>query len=265
MELLFKIFLFLIIFNKILLQNNNTINNSIPNSFMYYDYCNMKESEIVYYIFQDVIEYFNITKNSDNINSINNNINNNQCLIISNEFNSYIKLFISFITSNKNSFNNYQCGICSKKFKTYNLFNLHYKLFHFSKNLTEFICPSDYCKSVGCDRYYKFFNIKKDEEIDYKNEKYNRQPKVKKQKCSPVLIPFYKDTCMKLIYNCFNNKDDYYIYYNYICNQITCNLSYDNLLLGESSVVDVVRMVAMYIIGILSFIYLIVIWLVKYT
>ena len=86
MELLFKIFLFLIIFNKIFLQNNNTINNSIPNSFMYYDYCNMKESEIVYYIFQDVIEYFNITKNSDNINSINNNINNNQCLIISNEF-----------------------------------------------------------------------------------------------------------------------------------------------------------------------------------
>jgi hypothetical protein len=225
----------------------------------------MKESEIVYYIFQDVIEYFNITKNLDNLNSINNNINNNQCLIISNEFNSYIKLFISFITLNKNSFNNYQCGICSKKFKNYNLFNLHYKLFHFSKNLTEFICPSDYCKSVGCDRFYKFFNIKKDEDIDYKNEKYNRQPKVKKQKCSPVLIPFYKDTCMKLIHNCFNNKDDYYIYYNYICNQITCNLSYDNLLLGESSVVDVVRMVAMYIIGILSFIYLIVIWLVKYT
>ena len=260
MEFLFKIFLFLILFN-IFLQNKN-INNSAPNSFMYYDYCNMKESEIVYYIFQDVIEYFNISNNSNNLNYIN---NNNQCLILSNEFNSYIKLFISFLTLNKNSFNNYQCGICQKKFKSIKLFNLHYKLFHFSDNLTEFICPSDYCKSVGCDRYYKFFNIKKDEEVDYKNEKYNRQPKEKKQKCSPILIPFYKDTCMKLIHDCFKNKDEYYIYYKYICNQITCNLSYDNLLLGESSFGDVVRMVAMYIVGILIFIYLIVIWLVKYT
>lgn len=260
MEFLFKIFLFLILFN-IFLQNKN-INNSAPNSFMYYDYCNMKESEIVYYIFQDVIEYFNISNNSNNLNYIN---NNNQCLILSNEFNSYIKLFISFLTLNKNSFNNYQCGICQKKFKSIKLFNLHYKLFHFSDNLTEFICPSDYCKSVGCDRYYKFFNIKKDEEVDYKNEKYNRQPKEKKQKCSPILIPFYKDTCMKLIHDCFKNKDEYYIYYKYICNQITCNLSYDNLVLGESSFGDVVRMVAMYIVGILIFIYLIVIWLVKYT
>lgn len=233
---------------------HTTENNS--SSLLHYDYCNINDSKTVYYIIQDLISYFNI------------NPTNNKCLLVDNVFTEYTNNFISLDNSLMKGTQIIKCPFCNKKFRSKNLLNMHYKLFHLSNNsttTTNNICLGDYCKGLNCDRYKKFFDIKY---LDNTRETfmYNRQPIERIQFCNKDLIPFYKNMCMKMIDGCFNDDNDkVFMYYQYICNRIDCDITYDKQLTKEGAFSGLLRIIFMYIVSVLCIIYLILIWLNKYT
>jgi hypothetical protein len=233
--------------------NLNQTNDSGTKNFLIYDYCNIAQSQIINNFFKIISDYFN---SSD--------INNDKCFILDNIFNNYYSQFDKISEFNKDSFIYFTCPICHKDFKTNPLLNLHYKLEHMKLD-ESLICPGDFCLSINCNKYFEFFNIKR-----YSKEpndvKFNRQPIEKEENCSDELIFFYKSNCMKLIDGCFGeDKQKYYKYYKYICNEISCKISIDSQISQESNFWEIVRFILMYLFGILSVIYLIIVWLTKFA
>ena len=245
MELIFKYFLLLIFFFR-----NNRINcQEDKKEYLYNDYCNINEGKIVYLLFRDVEQYFKFN-------------NNNSCLIMEEKFTNYLEQFLVLGETNKVTYNNFKCPVCTKKFRSIYLLYLHYKLFHLKRDENNFICLSDFCQSVNCRRFSEFYNIKLNLPG---NDNYNKQPIHKVQACDPDLIQYYKNTCMKLVEGCFDDKRKLYKYFKYICNEIKCELGKEEYLEKDSSLLEVVRVIFMYIFGILSIIYLIIVWLTKYS
>ena len=231
--------------------NNSNIENN--KTFLIDDFCNIGQSQIVFQFFQEILEYFNITK-----------LNNDKCLILDNIFILYFWHFIPIMQLNKDSFIYFTCPICQKDFKTNLLLNLHYKLFHMKYN-DSLICPGDFCMSINCNRYYEYFNVKKMSK-NPQDVKFNRQPIEKDESCTDELIFFYKSNCMKLIENCFgDDKDKYYKYYKYVCNEIDCKNDLNSQITKESNLGDIFRYIFMYLFVILGIIYLILIWLNQYA
>ena len=233
--------------------NLNLTNKNESRLYLIDDYCNIPQSQIITLFFSDVFEYFDSS-----------NIKSDKCLILDDIFNNYYSQFDKILQFNKESFIYFTCPICHKDFKTNSLLNLHYKLFHM-KLEESLVCPGDFCLSINCNKYYEFFNIKK-----YSKEpgdvKFNRQPIEKEEKCNDELIFFYKSNCMKLIEGCFGeDKEKYFLYYKYICKEIKCKNSDDEQITKESDIGDIFRYILMYVFGMLSFIYLIILWLNKYT
>ena len=231
---------------------NTEIKNDLRSNLIN-DYCNVAQSQIVNQLFNIILEEFNSSY-----------IRNDKCFILDNIFNNYYSKFDKILQFNKNSFLYYTCPLCQKDFKTNSLLNLHYKLFHMKLD-ESLICPGDFCLSVNCNKYYEFFNIKK-----YSKEpgdvKFNRQPIEKDEKCIDDLIFFYKRNCMKLIEQCFgDDKNKYYEYYKYLCKGINCNTFKEEQITEESDVGDIFRYILMFVFGILCFIYLLILWLNKYT
>lgn len=244
---------FVLLFQNSINENAlNTTNNT--NEYIYDDYCNINESKAIYFMIQDIISYFGLNVPHSN---------NSSCLLLDEKFTQYSKHFISFNKSKKIGGQTLKCSVCEKKFRSNPLLNLHYKLFHL--NNSNNICPGDFCQSMNCERYKRFYEIKY---IDNSNDMfmYNRQPTEKKQICNKELVPFYKDTCMKLVEGCFNNDENkLYTYYNNLCGKINCDTSYHNQLQKESTFLDVIRIIFIYISGIFMLVYLLVIWLIKFS
>ena len=256
-------YLLLFLFKNILsiFDKPDTVNISMPindnRKYLIDDYCNVDQSQITIRFFKEILEYFNSVENITEI-------NNNKCLILDYKFNNYYSQFEKLKILNKDSFVYYTCPICQKDFKSNSLLNLHYKLFHMKYN-ESLICPGDFCLSINCNKYYDYFDIKKLSK-NPQDVKFNRQPAEKDEKCVDELVFFYKTNCMKLIEGCFgDDKDKYYLYYKYICNEIKCGNDFESKLTKESNFSDIFRYICMYLFSILSIIYLILVWLTKYA
>ena len=245
-----KVFWILFLFQIFFLINFRIKCDEEKSEFLYNDYCNINEGKIVYYLFRDIENYFKLN-------------NSKSCLILDEKFSYYIEQFLTIGEANKVTYNNFKCPICTKKFRSIYLLYLHYKLFHLKREKkNNLFCLSDFCQSINCRRYGDFFNIKLNLPG---NENFNKQPIEKVQVCDPDLIQYYKNTCMKLVEGCFDDKKKLFKYFKYICNEIKCENGKEVYLEKDSSLYDVVRVIFMYICGILSFIYLIIIWLTKYS
>ena len=258
---MFLVILFFFINKSICFEDEENYKKDLSNfslkrnrEYLTDDYCNINESKEIYYIMQDIVEYFSLSQSSTNA----------QCLILNEQFHKYTKNFFELDKTNKVGVQTLKCSQCNKKFRGANLLNLHYKLFHLN-NTENDICPGDFCQSMNCEKYKKYYGVKF---IDNSKDliMYNRQPIEKKQICNKELIPFYKDTCMKLVEGCFGDDEDKISeYFDVFCNKINCDISYRNQLQKEGSFFDVIRIIFMYITGILTFIYLLIIWLTKFS
>lgn len=235
-------------------RDNDTKIESDNRTFLIDDYCNIGQSRITINFFKEILNYLNATEFQ----------NNNKCLILDEIFNNYYSQFDKILYYNKESYIYFTCPLCQKDFKTDSLLNLHYKLFHMNYN-DSLICPGDFCMSINCFRYYDYFYVKKYSK-NPQDVKFNRQAIEKDETCSEDLIFFYKSNCMKLIEGCFgDDKQKYYKYYKYICNEIRCKISIDSQISQESNFWEVARFILMYLFGILSIIYLIIVWLTKFA
>jgi len=245
------------IFDKYSRENDIKIEND-NRTFLIDDYCNIGQSRITINFFKEIFDFFNVIEIQNNPN------NNNKCLILDEIFNNYYSQFDKILYYNKESYIYFTCPLCKKDFKTDTLMNLHYKLFHMKYN-DSLICPGDFCMSINCVRYYDYFYIKKYSK-NPQDVKFNRQAIEKDEICTEDLIFFYKSTCMKLIDGCFGeDKQKYYKYYKYICNEISCKISIDSQISQESNFWEIARFILMYLFGILSVIYLIIVWLTKFA
>ena len=256
--ILLLIFFFKIILTKVIIEkpskeNISNLNND-TRDYLIDDFCNVDQSQIMIRFFKEIFNYFNISENE----------NNNKCLIFDNIFTGYYSQFDKIKILNKDSFIYYTCPICLKDFKTNPLLNLHYKLFHMKHN-ESLVCSGDFCLSINCNRYYDYFDIKKFSK-NPQDVKFNRQPAEKDEKCSNELIFLYKTNCMKLIEDCFgDDKEKYYLYYKYICNEIKCVNDFESKISKESNIGEIIRYIFIYLFSILAVIYLIIVWLTKYT
>ena len=260
LNIIFFFLLLNLISSKVYFEKYNPENINISiidtNKYLIDDFCNIDQSQITIQFFREIINYFN---SNEIINK-----NNNKCLILDNIFNVYFFQFEQIMKFNKDSFIYYTCPVCQKDFKTNSLLNLHYKLFHMKKN-ESLICPGDFCMSINCNRFYDYFNIKKNSK-NPQDVKFNRQPIEKDEICSDELIFFYKSNCMKLIEGCFGeDKDKYYKYYKYVCNEIKCKSDINSNITKENNMGDIFRYIFMYLFSILGLIYIIIIWLTKYA
>ena len=233
--------------------NLNRTNANESKFYLIDDYCNIAQTQIITQFFDIILEYFNSS-----------NIKTDKCFILERIFNNYYSQFDKILKFNKDSYIYFTCPLCHKDFKTNSLLNLHYKLFHMKLD-ESLACPGDFCLSINCNKYYEYFNMKK-----YSKEpgdvKFNRQPIEKEEKCVDDLIFLYKRNCMKLIEGCFGeDKDKYFKYYKYICKEIKCRNFNEEQITKESDVGDIFRYILMYVFGMLCFIYLLILWLNKFT
>lgn len=232
------------------------------------DFCNINESQAAFLIINDIVEYFKInnTQSSDE-----------KCLLLNENLINYYKGFVELEKSSKHKHQTVKCNLCEKSFKNRSFLNLHFKLFHLSKikNFSEkYYCPGDFCRFINCDRYKNYYGISfPDNSLNSINN--NNQVKEKYQECNKELISFYKNSCMKLIAECFLDEEDndkYFEYYNNFCMKITCErnkensgFSYNLDLHTEGSVWETLRIVILYIVSIFILIYLMIIWIMKYS
>ena len=233
--------------------NLNKTNDKESKNYLIYDYCNIGQSQITIQFFNEIFEFFNSS-----------NIENNQCFILDEIFNNYYSQFDKILKFNKDSYIYFTCPLYHKDFKTSSLLNLHYKLNHMKLD-ESLVCPADFCLSINCNKYYEYFNVKR-----YSKEpsdvKFNRQPIEKDEKCNEELIFFYKTNCMKLIEGCFGEDEEkYYNYYKYICKEIKCINSDKEQIVKESDIGDIFRYILMYVFGMLCFIYILILWINKFT
>lgn len=235
--------------------------NDNPND-MAYDYCNINDSRTVYYMIKDIVSFFNINKVDDHLFS-------SKCFLIDKTFSNYLNKLSLLEAANLPGSIIVKCPYCEKKFRSRPFLYLHYKLKHLSsenKYDKEYFCSGDFCKGMNCERYKTFYSISSIDSNSKDILAYNRQPITKTQVCNPELIGFYKSICMKVIQGCFQEDEDKYIsYYKIICQKITCESGHDNQLNQSGEVWGVLRMIFMYIAGISSFIYLLIVWLTKYA
>lgn len=237
-----------------------------------YDFCNINESKTAYYIIQNIIDHYNI----DSKDSF-------ECMISNKNFMNYVEKFIKLEFINKNAYNQVKCPMCDKKFKNKNYLNMHYKIFHQSNsnmnnsNETQPLsyCPADFCRYINCDRYKRYLGLSVDTSKD--NSYSNRQPKESIQECNKELIHFYRHNCMKILENCLGNiaeepaAEKYFEFYTNICMKIKCNRddpgynSFKEELSPEGDLFDALRLITIYIVSICIIIYLLIIWVSKYS
>lgn len=240
-----KVFFILNLFD--LLLSNPIIRNN---------FCNFLDSETVYLELMNIFAYYSDT------------LTNDTCPLAKSEFTSEIEEFFSIQNEvNPSNVNYLKCKVCSKRFKSKGLLTLHQKLFHMN-NTEDRICLGDFCRSMNCDRYKSFFDIVDVKDTSVRKKHFSKGAISKKEDCDINLVPFYKNNCMKLAQNCFGkDTQSYFTFYNAICKKITCdfNKDYSQLYLPqETGFLDVLRLIFMYIAGIISFVYILIIFLAKY-
>jgi hypothetical protein len=230
---------------------------------MYYDFCNVNESKAAFFIIQDIFNHFDLTKWSDK-----------KCFLLNQNLKNYYVRFDNLEKNNINVYSNFKCADCGKRFKNKSFLNMHYKIFHLStiQNInTKYYCPSDLCRFINCDRYKYYFSLPFNEA----QVSGNYQLLEKYEECNEKLVNFYRQGCMQLLEDCFDLKEekhyDYYTeFYNNFCMKINCErksreFDYQSDLSKEGSIWDIVRIVAIYILSIFSFIYILIVWISKYS
>jgi len=264
-----------------------------------YDYCDIDQSRLAVFIIDEIRKYIN-KRNNGLINNINSNTveNTKTCSIMNDHYIEYVNYFDEIEEINKASYGTYKCSRCQKKFKSKELLYLHYKLFHLSseknnsslktKDLDnlhkdDYICPADLCIILNCKRYKNYLNLKKEEKkvLKYKN-----------LECNHLLENFYRKMCMKLIDGCFVDRKDQFYFYKIFCENERCEISNNtseldkNILFKanrdedhmsvlkkeynifselpkEGSIFLIFYNIFLYLVSILSFIYIIIIWITK--
>lgn len=226
-----------------------------------YDYCNINESKTAYLIINEAKEYFNLT--------------NEKCLLLNNNFKNYYERFDNLEKDNKNAYGVYKCTECDKKFKSLPFLNLHYRLFHTSKidnYHSLYYCPSDLCNFLNCDRYKYFLGIPFPES-NKEAAKFHRIVTEKTHKCDKDLVNFYRNSCMKMIEGCLNEETDidkYFDYYENFCLKIDCEreapeYNYKHDLPKDEGALQIFRIIFIYVVLLFSFIYIVVVWISKYS
>jgi hypothetical protein len=210
-----------------------------------YDYCNINESRIAYSIISEIQDYVSHTGKSE-------------CAIFNKSLTNYLEKFNELDISNKSAYNNFRCSECEKRFKRRDQLHLHYKLFHLEHEPQDY-CPYDLCNFINCERYKTYASIEK---YEYSGTTPNRQLKEKHLECNPELVSFYRSSCMKLVKDCFQ-PDEYFNYYKHICSKIDC--IEDNKLKRAGSAWNTLHIIFVYIISFVVFLYLLIIWINKYT
>ena len=222
------------------------------------DFCNIAQSNILINFIKGVFE------NYDNPEIIHEKSMKNKCVLLDNIFNDYNYQFEKIMEYNNDSYIYFSCPFCGKNFKSYSLFNLHYKLYHMKFN-ESLVCPGDFCLSINCNQYYEYFNMKKNM-VNQLDRHFNQQTIEKNEICDFELVLLYKENCMRLIEGCFgNNVDKYYKYYKYICNEIKCNEQNTQYIANETSFNEIFRYIFIFIFIAFSSIYLMIVWLTKYS
>ncbi len=230
----------------------------------YYDFCNINDSKAAFIIIKDIQNHFNLEKNQEK----------GKCLILNDNIKNYYVRFENIEKFNYNVYANFKCTDCSKKFKSRSLLNLHYKLFHLSKvnNVNmKYFCPSDFCRFLNCDRYKFYFSMP----FADSPAAGNYQLLEKHEECNPSLVKFYRQGCMKLLEDCLNLEDEKSIdalfnFYNNFCMKIDCarqskEFDYHKDLQKEAGIWDVLYVISVYVTSILAFIYMLVVWISKYS
>jgi len=224
------------------------------------DYCNIQDSLVISNIIKDINTFFKDKFNNQiNLNELNtNNTNknkskNNKCLINNENFLKKLDLYNIVNNENQSNYNFFNCPICKKKFKKLEYLFYHTSLFHekaFNNNKI-YLCPGDFCRYFNCERYKNYYGIT------------NPKLKQKKKICDARLEKFYKQGCMKMVYGCFadGDIDSYNQFYRLFCNKISCNVPVE--LKQPSNAWQVIKLILMYMLGFLVFIYLVITWILN--
>lgn len=265
-----------------------------------YDYCDIDNSRLAVFIIEEMRKYIN-ERNYGLINQIDTNFSKNKrsCLLINDNLIEYVNYFDEIEESNKSSYGTFKCTKCLKKFKTKEFLYLHYKLFHLSSELKQnaswelkqlnlgdmkkedLLCPAELCIILNCKRYKNYLNLNKEEKkiLNYKNIE-----------CNPFLESYYRKMCMELLNNCFINKKDQFTFYKFFCESERCEPNNDEAIINnlfeinnyknkistlkrhqnlfselpkEGTLFSIFFSILLYLVSILSFIYIIIVWVTK--
>lgn len=240
---LWKTLIFFIIEQLQIILNNN--------SSAVYDYCSLEDTYLAKSIVNHIKSHYG--KYFDE--------NNENCIFINQNYLSYEKRFSDLYL--KSGHLNVKCPRCTKIFKNKELLLIHYKLFHLNTDFNELsVCPADLCLFLDCKRYAGYF------------EKVKVHAQEREISCDKELEPFYKRGCINLFKSCLKKNNENtdsnieitYDFYKNFCSKIDCELYKDehNQLYKPSSFLEVIRLLAMYMFGVFTLIYLLIIWVSHY-
>ena len=222
----------------------------INDTTLIYDYCSIEDSFIATKISKEINTYYG--DYFDN--------NNQNCLFLKEKFFSYENQFNELYL--KSGHLNIKCPKCEKTMKNKELLLMHYKLFHMkTSNEVEFIvCPADLCLFLNCKRYKSYFdrvkvNVQEREII-----------------CEKGQESFYRKGCLSLFKNCLKKEENEleknieisYDFYNNFCSKIECEQTETRILDKPSSFLEVMRLLFMYMFGVFTLIYVLIIWVSHY-
>lgn len=218
-----------------------------------YDYCSLEDSYVASRIINDVKSHYNQYFDE----------RSNNCVFLQEKFFNYDKQFSDLYL--KSGHLNVRCPRCTKIFKNKEMLLMHTKLFHnnYDQDLEDIkVCPADLCQFLDCSRYSGYFD----------RVKVNVQER--EIVCDKNLEKFYRRGCLSLFKNCLKNDEESieknteatFDYYQNFCKKIEC--------LGEgietsqvskpSGLLDVLKLLGMYLFGIFSLIYLLIVWVSHY-
>jgi hypothetical protein len=221
------------------------------NSSAVYDYCSLEDTYLAKNIINHIKSHYE--KHFDQ--------NNENCVFLNQKYLSYETRFSDLYL--KSGHLNIRCPKCTKIFRNKELLLIHYKLFHSDTTFNELsVCPADLCLFLDCKRYSSYF------------EKVKVSAQERELSCDKELESFYKRGCMNLFKSCLRkstestekNIEITYDFYKNFCSKIDCELYKDdqNQLYKPSSFLEVMRLLAMYMFGVFTLIYLLIIWVSHY-
>jgi hypothetical protein len=215
------------------------------------DYCHITDSKVAYAVITDLIDYIDTTITTAE--------KEKTCILKNKNLTNYLERYLHLDDQNKSYYSNFRCFDCDKRFKRKDQLYLHYKLFHQSES--PYYCPSDFCAFLNCDRYRGYYSIEKH---DYSTLPVQKQVKEKHLECNKELVQFYRNSCMKILEDCVPDPKDMFVFYKNFCSRITCGGD-GNVLPRDSISWETFNTVMMYLVSFVIFLYLLIIWVNKYS
>ena len=225
------------------------LNNNVS---LVYDYCSLEDSFIASKVANDIKNYYGKFFDQESEN----------CVFLNEKFFSIDKELVDI--ASKISYSHIKCSKCQKSFKSKELLLIHYKLFHLNplNNDDLKICPADLCLFLNCRRFTSF----------YDKVKYNSLER--EMTCDKDLENYNRKGCLNIFKSCLKKGDEddeknleiTYDFYINFCKKIDCELYKveTNLLQKPSTFYEVIRILIMYLSGVFTLIYLLIIWVSHY-